>query len=730
MELIKQNPYHVIGVWAGANQRKIAKQKAKINALIKVDKSIDFDTDIELAGKPERSKESIEKAFASIEINQDKLFHALFWFVNNNHIDETALNYLQSNNIDKAKEIWEKITNGKSINHKNFTAFNNLGTLKLALAFSNGTINLNYLQDGVLLKTELITSEYFNEFCNIVADETYNVDQDKELENFINTLLEEVGQEKSEEAKQVPALLSQIHPKLKFLIAEKLTAKPINNIERSIEQTKKQRNENAREAFELARKLYINAKKDLDDLSDILGESDLKYKMIADKLAKEILQCGIDYFQEFRDEEELHEGDLGEDVMKLFKTTKKIAVGTQTKERIDENINGLQEWIDNSEERRKQKLIEGDLKFIISKLEKFQQLQDSIDNADDLVTSCKPKLQNIKSTLGAQDDLYLKLSSSVANNAQDMLVSVFNKAQKNFDLGKSDEIMKLINVFEKIGTLDMMPEFKIQFNKNHNTLKHISSQLFINETFKNSSNRSRASSNKTSMSFNKTRAYSSNSSNYIGCWVFVIIVIIVIIIANIGSENNESSNNNKSRSSYTTSQNKNTDSTTENDSKKEDVDESKKESQYKGNQLKNGTSPYNSVFGKGIYNKDHNNWIKFKNDNSDDDAVVCLVDVSNGRTIRNEYIQAGTTFKMTNIPNGTYYIKVFYGKNWNPNKSMNNGRIKGGFDTDSHFSKSDSYSDRLTLNDDGYQYSTYSVTLYEVINGNMNQQNIDESEFF
>jgi hypothetical protein len=104
--------------------------------------------------------------------------------------------------------------------------------------------------------------------------------------------------------------------------------------------------------------------------------------------------------------------------------------------------------------------------------------------------------------------------------------------------------------------------------------------------------------------------------------------------------------------------------------------------------------------------------------------------VNSDRTIRNEYIQAGSTFKMTNIPNGTYYIKAFYGKDWNPNKTMNNGQIKGGFDTDFHFSKSDGYSDRLTLSDNGYQYSTYSVTLYSVLNGNMSQKDINETEFF
>ena len=33
----------------------------------------------------------------------------------------------------------------------------------------------------------------------------------------------------------------------------------------------------------------------------MLGASDLKFKMIADNLSKEIMQCGIDYFQAWKD---------------------------------------------------------------------------------------------------------------------------------------------------------------------------------------------------------------------------------------------------------------------------------------------------------------------------------------------------------------------------------------------------------------------------------------------
>ncbi len=58
------------------------------------------------------------------------------------------------------------------------------------------------------------------------------------------------------------------------------------------------------------------------------------------------MQCGIDYFQEWNESK-----DPSEEALKLLKYARKIAVGTQTLERIDGNLEGLQEWIDSKEDR-------------------------------------------------------------------------------------------------------------------------------------------------------------------------------------------------------------------------------------------------------------------------------------------------------------------------------------------------------------------------------------------
>ena len=547
MELIRQNPYHVIGILAGANQRTIAKRKAEINAFQRVGKSIEFDTDLEFTGNPDRSNGALEKAFADIEINQNKLFNALFWFANHNHLDETALTYLQSGDLEKAEEIWQKITSEKEVSAKNFTSFNNLSTLKLAVAFKNGSIDTENLKEGVRLKTVLLTSNNFNDFCHLVADETYTVDQDKELEMFVNALLEEVNKVKNTEAKKIPAQIGSIHPKIKSLVSEKLTDTPLHNIERKTEKTKKLRSDHPEDGLQLARNLYRDTKSDLTTLSELLSKSDLKYKMVADKLAKELLQCGIDYFKEYQDREEEHESggipqehsqyagnsassdDLGTSVMKLFKIAKSIATGTQIKERISENINGLQEWVDNAEKRRINSQINENVEFIVGQLKlavetlnnkgrypkgyddpyselpeshqphnkvrnEIDRLQDDLDKlkADslygltrdefninlfrlsrDIVKKCKPKLALIRNVVGKQHEIYVKLSNDLASISMACLIEYVNN-DGNSTLGMPSKVGEHeINIMKAIGLLDMKSDMRQRYNEQKRSLLNL-----------------------------------------------------------------------------------------------------------------------------------------------------------------------------------------------------------------------------------------------------------------
>jgi hypothetical protein len=147
------------------------------------------------------------------------------------------------------------------------------------------------------------------------------------------------------------------------------------------------------------------------------------------------------------------------------------------------------------------------------------------------------------------------------------------------------------------------------------------------------------------------------------------------------------------------------------------------ESEYKGNQLSNGTSPFDACFGKGVYRG--NATLTIKNGSSSD-AIVCLYSIARQRTIRNEYVRKNTNFTMDNIAQGYYKIRVFYGNDWNPTLENSCG-TKGNFESDVSFSEFDGQQ-YFEDSHDGYTIAT--ITLYTVAWGNASTSKISQSDFF
>ncbi len=345
MKIIQNNPYRIAGILSNSSARELQKQKGKIKAFAKVGKEITSEFDFNLLDKIERTEQTIGKAFSNIEQNQDKVNNSLFWFLKASPFDETAISYLIKGDSEKAKEIWGKVTNGKEVNSKNFSAFNNIGTLKL-LSKSEFEI-----KEGIKAKMKLIESGYFESFAHSVADQTFTIDNQKQSQKLIDELLMQFKNQYS--SADTLDLFSNCNGSTQKYLSKKFTEEPIHNIESNIESTKRKRKNNKSDAYSFGLKLFANAKNDLSLLKSLLGTSDLKYKMVADNLAKEVMQCGIDYFKEWKESK-----DPSKESLKLLKYAKSIAIGTQTKERIDSNIDGLQEWVDTIDDRNAFKHLE------------------------------------------------------------------------------------------------------------------------------------------------------------------------------------------------------------------------------------------------------------------------------------------------------------------------------------------------------------------------------------
>ena len=336
MELIQNNPYRIAGILSNATERELQKQKTKIKAYTKVGKEIKSDFDFQILGSIDRTEDSVNKAFSNVEQNQDKVNYALFWFLNTSPFDNTAIEYLKNGDEEKALEIWEKVTTDKDVNSKNFSAFNNLGTYKLL------SRDKSDIKTGIEAKIKLIESDYFESFVHSVADETYTIDNQKQSEKLIDELLTQFKNQFS--SSETLQLFSGCNGTTQKYLSKKFTEEPLHKIESQIESCKKKRKANKGKAYEFGLKLFTNTKDDLSLLKSLLGTNDLKYRAIADQLANEIMQCGIDYFNESQ-ENDSSENYL-ESAQKLTKLADSIAVGKLAKDRAKDSLATLADMKD------------------------------------------------------------------------------------------------------------------------------------------------------------------------------------------------------------------------------------------------------------------------------------------------------------------------------------------------------------------------------------------------
>lgn len=336
MKLIEDNPYRIAGILANSSEKELQRQKGKITKYASIGRQVDSEYDFSFFGKIDRSENSLSKAFSGIEQNQDKVSHSLFWFLKANPFDETAINYLINGDKKKAIEIWEKVTENKDVTPKNYSCFNNLGTLKL-LGNSKDEI-----KEGIEAKIKLIESTSFTDFVHTVADQTYTINNQKQAEKFVDDILNQFKEKFS--STDTLKLFSNCNGTTQKYLSKRFTEEPLQKIETQIEICKKKRKANKGNAYEFGLKLFTNTKGDLSLLKSILGTNDLKYKSIADQLANEIMQCGIDYFNE--NQENNSSENFLESAQKLTKLADSVAIGKLAKDRVKDSLATLEDMKD------------------------------------------------------------------------------------------------------------------------------------------------------------------------------------------------------------------------------------------------------------------------------------------------------------------------------------------------------------------------------------------------
>ena len=346
MNLIKDNPYRTVGLLVGATAKEQTKQISRLKKYIEAEQDPQDDFSFPALGNLQRTIESVEEAASKLNLDNDKINAGLFWFWNGNPItDEVAFEALKSGDIEAANEIWDKLITKtdeegkrfwKPVTEKNCSAFHNCSILNLIQAK-----NLHY---AVVASLNFLGSDLVHKFVSSVADETHMTDK-KELQlKFLNKLHADLEANNNSTLPRFLDILNKQEFVAKQDFMKGLVQKPIEQIELHIEIAKNKRKADKANAAKAGQELFTTTESHLTQLKTIVGVSDLKYISTSDKVANEILQCSIDFFNDSQEKD--NSSVYTEIAMKLAKQAEILAVGKLTKDRVKDSVATLKEFKD------------------------------------------------------------------------------------------------------------------------------------------------------------------------------------------------------------------------------------------------------------------------------------------------------------------------------------------------------------------------------------------------
>lgn len=113
------------------------------------------------------------------------------------------------------------------------------------------------------------------------------------------------------------------------------------------------------------------------------------------------------------------------------------------------------------------------------------------------------------------------------------------------------------------------------------------------------------------------------------------------------------------------------------------------------------------------------------------DVAIKVMNIQTDKCIRYVFINSGSTYRIRNIPEGIFYLKIAYGKDWF--SKVEDGQCVGKFTLNPMYEKGDDLMDfNLQYASDGYSIPSFQLKLDVIATNTMNtysSQDISESEF-
>lgn len=449
IHIISQNPYRTLGVLSNSPLKERVGNQNRLAAFAKVGKEVTFPNDFAsiITDKPVRTPEGIAAANTAINLDKDQLKYALFWFICGSSIDDIALKHLQAGNREKAEEIFQK--------KETYSSLINTGVL----AFIDGN-----------------TATGFNNISKVIHDSTYRAELLQALD-LANLQLSEDGLAElviAELLKGIPAskLLSACtNATDRAIVSKNALDEPITEINSAIAVAKSADSKNPEASLAAGTKLMNSTKAPLKAVKDIAGASSPQYQMVADNVAKQVLQCGINYYNNAPDSDV----ESPHKAMALQSYALSIAVGQLTKDRCKENYDILKGVIDKLPPKELSPEYEKIL-VALDQLEKYEDFRAAFSNThslpslyntpkipvyakasphviDHTIRECAIRMGIIRDAIGCTHPFYVHTGNLIIQHILPILINYANfYLSQNID--NLSEVQKLVAMVNFKGDME------------------------------------------------------------------------------------------------------------------------------------------------------------------------------------------------------------------------------------------------------------------------------------
>lgn len=338
---ISNNSYRVLGVPSNSSLKDIQKNISKLKAFAKIGREMQLDYDLSCLNlsKINRTDNLLLKSENQIKLDKNRIQMSLFWFVDLSPIDSVSLANLIKGDVSKSIEIWEKSTKSNELTLSNYSSFNNLSTLLLLSnlddtntdTFKKDNDSIKQIKKAIQLKNKFFSSPFFNNYCESIS-KSVSITSDEAQEFFTNTILELF--QKNFTAKDLSYLFEGLDDQLKDTLNATLTDTPLSIIQNHIDNAADLIKKNEKSGVKVGKQLIKDTRQDLMHLKEILGVDDFQFETVSNKLANQILQCGIVCFNSTANDQEY---------LSSYKYALELAVGDQTITRAKDCIKHCEE---------------------------------------------------------------------------------------------------------------------------------------------------------------------------------------------------------------------------------------------------------------------------------------------------------------------------------------------------------------------------------------------------